>query len=155
MYLTEDQLEIILQTPYFTVPVTESTVQYSLYRGRFNIRLSTIRFNNTVDVRFMVQHVMNTLLSMYNLNDKLLAVVGYDLVLHSPSHNSYYLWRSNTNQVQFDVANEESIVLNFNSMYRFISKGVNIDLPSLNTNFTNSNVVVDKIVSIVFSFIKI
>jgi hypothetical protein len=155
MYYTKEQLNTLLKTPYFSDPSTVSTINYFMYRGLYNITVTTIRFNNTFDVLSIVQQVMTTLLTKFLINTKLLGAVGYDLVLSDSTNSSMYLWRSNSNYRAFDSFNENVLFLNYNSLYRFIQEGVNVDMHSLNTNFHNSNVTVYKIVAIVFSFIKI
>jgi hypothetical protein len=160
MYLTENQLKTILQAPYFTQPVTDSAVNYALYRGVYNASVYTVRLNLTTvfDENFILQQLMNRLLSRYTFNTKLLCMCGYDLVLVDSNSNpkSYYLWRANSNKVHFDAMHESSFSLTYDNVYRFILNNMyNVHLPSLNINFRHSNVVIDRAIAVVFSFLPL
>ena len=45
MYLSEHELNAILQTPYYSQPYSTSFVNYTFYRGRYNANVLTVRFN--------------------------------------------------------------------------------------------------------------
>jgi thermostable 8-oxoguanine DNA glycosylase len=45
MYLSEHELNAILQTPYYSQPYSTSFVNYTFYRGRYNANVLIICFN--------------------------------------------------------------------------------------------------------------
>jgi hypothetical protein len=45
MYLSEHELDAILQTPYYSQPFNTSFVNYTFYRGRYNANVLIVCFN--------------------------------------------------------------------------------------------------------------
>jgi hypothetical protein len=45
MYLSEHELNAILQTPYYSQPFNTSFVNYTFYRGRYNANVLIVCFN--------------------------------------------------------------------------------------------------------------
>jgi len=45
MYLTESEVNVLLQEPLFSLPVTEFKQNYQLYQGNRKVTPRTIRFN--------------------------------------------------------------------------------------------------------------
>ena len=158
MYLTEAQLNIILNSSFFTVPFTESVVTYRFYRGRTNATVHTLRFNwiNEFNRDVMLQQLITYLMTYFPLNSTLLGSINYDILLVNPGSEpkSYYVWRANSNAHSFNEENETRFVLTYDNVYRFATNALNVNIPDLNINFQTSNVQVEKIVAIVFSFVK-
>lgn len=156
MYLNQTQLTTILNSPYWALPVTENMTNYSLYRGRQNVRVLTIRFNliATFDETRMIQTLMTMLTNYFPVESRLLSSVNYDLLLCEPQSKSYYIWRANTNQALFNVSQETPLKLNYANVFRFSQNSSNVHVPDLSLSFRQSNVVIEKILAIVFTFVR-
>lgn len=159
MYLTAAQVRSILDVPYFTQQATDSVIEYANYRGRFNAKVYTVRFNLTenFDQTFMNRFLINNLLVHFPLNTRLLGSVQYDLLLHNPTdeENSFYIWRANSNQSNTQIGPETMFFFSYNNIFRIIQKAAQIHIPSLNIFFSTSNVVIERVIAIVFSFVKV
>lgn len=159
MYLTEAQLAVLLNTPFFNLPVTENEITYAFYRGHVNATVHTLRFNwtNQFNETFMIQHIIRYLMARFPLNTTLLGSINYDVLLVNPDSEptSYYVWRANSNARHFDENNENLIMLTYNNLYRFIAQATSVHTTTLDLMFSSSNVRIQKILSIVFSFVEI
>jgi hypothetical protein len=85
----------------------------------------------------------------------MLASVRYDFVLRSTPNDpsSYYIWRANTNQAEFDENDEILMAYTHANVIRFIQNAADVHIPDLNIYFSDSNVVIDRCLAIVFSFV--
>ena len=159
MYLTEEEINSIISTPFFTAPVTESVMNYAFYRGRMNATVYTLRFNltPTYSENYLIKFVLDHLLKHFPLNNRVLGSIHYDLLLCNSNIDpkSYYLWRANSNQAHFDTEEETMFTLTYDTVYRFIRKALQVHVPSLNIYFSSSNVVIERALAVVFSFVKI
>ena len=159
MYLTESQLNLLLNNSFFTQPVTESVVDYAVYRGHVKATVHTLRFNLTTDFseNFMIEHTISYLMAQLPINATLLGSINYDLLLKDPNSDpkSYYIWRANSNARNFDEQNEILFKLTYDNIYRFVSNAHQVHIPSLSINFRSSNVIVDKPLALVLSFLKL
>lgn len=157
-YLTENQVASILQTAHFSSPFTETKTNYSLYRGRTNTTVLTLRFNLSGSNEFHVTTVHNILLQKLRFHFptvvELLTSVDYDLLLKDASSttSSYYIWKANSNRHQFDQSRESMLAINAPSVYRFVEGLYLNDIDQLNIFFSNSNVIVLGVLAIVCSF---
>jgi hypothetical protein len=159
MYLNQMQLNSILQTPYYSLPCTESWTDYVLYRGQHNTSVYTVRFNVTAqfDDTIISETLTHNLFLHFAGNSRLLGTVGYDILLRDPVANpsSFYIWKANSNQHRFDQSAETVIFMTHVNVIRF-ARGINHnDINQLNLNFRNSQVCVDRILAIVCSFMLI
>ncbi len=156
MYLNQHQLNVILQSPYYALAVTENVTDYGFYRGRRNVRVLTLRFNliATFDENRMIQSIFTTLLNYFPLDARLLGSVNYDLLLCDPELQSFYIWRANTNQAHYNVSQETPFVLNYANVYRFCQNSSHVHVPDLAINFRSSKVVIDRILAIVLTFVR-
>ena len=159
MYLDENQLKALLDTPYYSVPCTESWIHYELYRGQYNTSILTLRFNITDS--FSEELILDTLLEKiimyFPLNSRILASVNYDLVLRDPDSNptSFYIWKANSNQHRFDQNTEIVLVNNPANLARY-ARGIPFEnVSDLNINFRNSQVIVDRLLTVVCSFMLV
>jgi hypothetical protein len=156
MYLNEHQLNMILQTPFFSLPMLESLVEYSIYHNRPNARVLTLRFNfiPTFDENAMIQKVINLVTNYFSMNAKLVGSINYDILLlkRDSEPKSFYIWRANTNQRNFNIQNETQIMVNYPNVYQFCSNATNVNVNNLEANFYDSNVVIDRLLTVVFTF---
>jgi hypothetical protein len=159
MFLTETELNQILQQPTFSLPVRESKVDYTFYHGKSKTQLHTVHFNITsqFNASFMVAYIQDTLTSSpYQLQSTILASVQYDLILSNVKANpkTFYIWRSNSNRTTLNVDQQENLTINYANINRFCENATHVNLADLNANFINSDVIVDRVLSIVFTFIR-
>ena len=156
MYLSESQLQLVLQNPFYSQPSTESTVNYVYYRGHINATVHTLRFNmiDSFSQEFMLQRVFSFLLNMYELGTVLLGSISYDVLLVEPKHSSYYVWRANSNSRFNYVQQETSFRLTYNNLYQIVDTANNVHVPSLDLYFQSSSVQIERVLAIVLSFVK-
>jgi len=156
MYLNFNQLQSILTNNYFTQPVTTSQTSYVYYRRRMNVIVHTMRFNltPTFTENFMIQTVIGYLMHHFTLNTSILASIQYDLLLsHQNNEDSYYIWRANSNSSRINTSEDTMFSLTYNNVFRFVQSAHQVDIPTLNIHFETSNVVIDRALAIVFSFV--
>lgn len=160
-YLTETQVASILKTDHFSSPYTETITKYSLYRGRTNTNVLTLRFNLTGSNEFRLSKVHNILLQRVSFHfpsiSELLTSVDYDLLLQDSSNSkaSYYIWKANSNRHQFDQTRESVLAVNPTSLFHFVETLYLRDIDELNVYFTNSNVIVVQVLAVVCSFMPV
>jgi|694.fasta_scaffold89958_3 hypothetical protein len=159
MYLTLDQVNHVLGSPHYSVPFTESLINYALYRGHLNSKVYTVRFNiiETVNEDFIFNHLYTQLLSRFPLESRFRASIRYDILLCDPKQvpPSYYIWRANSNHPNYNENNEIVLELSPDHLFQFTENCLNIPIPDLEIDFRNSNVIVAKVLAIVFSFATI
>lgn len=156
--LTESELNAVLKESFFTVPHTVNRTFYKYYRGRARVTVLTVRFNliASFDKRTMMRKLLSILDENFVLQTRMLASVRYDFVLRSTPNNSpssYYIWRANTNQAEFDENDEILMTYTHANVIRFFQNAADVHIPDLNIYFSNSNVVIDRCIAIVFSFV--
>ena len=119
----------------------------------------TLRFNYlpTFSEDLLFQIVSTKLMSMYPIQTRLLGSFQYDLLLCNNDANpkTYYIWRSNSNQRNFDEAHEILFSLNYVNTHRFVQAVVQNNFNDLNTNFLNSKVTIERPLSVVLSFLPV
>lgn len=158
MYLSEHELDNVLSHPFFTNPITDSLTEYQVYRGKYRAKVLTIRFNiinqTDLDENFVLS-TLNNVLFKYDieLNTRLLASFNYDILLFSPTLNTYYIWRSNSNNQNL-VNDELSFTYTYNNLYILVQNALLKHLTSLDIYFSHSNVTIKAILAVVFSFVK-
>lgn len=161
MYLSRSQVQTLLNSPYYKQPVTKSIFDYTLYRGKLNVRVITVRFNlnekDPINSKLILSQLVAVLSSEFSMGTHLLGSINYDLLLVDPKSNpkSYYIWRANSNASNFQQENETHVVFSYDNLYRFVNKAAQIHVPDIEINFANSNIDIDRILTIVFSFMKI
>lgn len=153
-YLTQGQIDSMLQTPFFTKPVTENVVQYVLYRGRFDVLVHTYRYNLTpnFDVSVISRHLVPALLKHHPMGTRLLGNVTFDLLLRKPNTDSFYIWRANSNASSITTQQETPLMLNYQTMWTFANDAVQIHRDELDAFFVESNVIIVRPLAIVLSF---
>ena len=158
VYLSEADLNAVLNDSFFTEPMTVNRLAYRFYRGRSKVTVLTVRFNliPSFNKQAMVRNLMHVLDTHFNLQDRIVGSVRYDLVLRN-SHaepTTFYIWRAKTNQSEFDENAEISVAYTHANIYRFCQDATNIHIPDLNIFFSESSVVIDRCIAIVFSFVS-
>ena len=87
--------------------------------------------------------------------------VNFDVLLASRLQQQadvrqFYIFRANSNNCRVNVAeNEFMLPLTYQQIFRLVTHAQNTQINDLEIYFTNSDVVVDQILTIVFSFFKI
>lgn len=156
MYLSQSQLNQILKSPFFSNQVTEDVTKYVAYRGKLNCTVYTIRFNMSAqfDENYMKDYLIRNVVTKYKLGSRLLASIQYDFLLVDPNSNpsSYYIWKANSNLLTFNNDNENMLTLTYDNLFRFIQDAAYVDIPSLAINFRTSNVTIERVLAVVFSF---
>ncbi len=156
MYLSKSQLDHILKQPFFSNQVTEDMTHYVAYRGKLNCAVYTVRFNMNVkfDEHYMKDYLIGNVMKNFRLGSRLLASIQYDFLLVDPNSNppSYYIWKANSNLSTFNHDNENLLTLTYDNLFRFMQNAAVVDIPSLAINFRASNVIIERVLAIVFSF---
>jgi len=165
MYLTQFEVDAILQHPYFTVPFTEDVTNYILYRGRLHANVLTLRFNitRTFNETYMLAMCVERVLEHYVVNTPLRMSILYDLLLEGPSADNdddsdvrqYYIWRANSNRRTFNDDNEIIMSVNMAELNRHCRNAANIHLPDLDVHFKSSKITIQRLIAIVFTFVEV
>ncbi len=155
MYLTEQEVNSVLQSSYYRDPVTETVFHYRSYRGRAYVNVFTLRFNITPSFNesFVVRHLLERLPTHYALQSNVLGSVQYDLLLVNPDRTSFYIWRANSNRVHFNEQEEIKLTLSYANLMRFCQYSLRFHTPDLNTYFKSSNVSIDRVLALVYTFV--
>jgi hypothetical protein len=159
MYLTEAQVLSILSSDFFQTSFTSRKVHYSLYQGKTNATVHTLRFNcnENFDPLTVRAGIYQYLTEQFPTNAVLLGSISYDFLLVDPSQNpkSYYIWRSNSNAVHFTPHEESYFTLSYMNVANFVRSIFNMDASSFDVNFENSKVTIERILAVVLTFMKI
>lgn len=162
MYLSRSELNALLKKSYFSTLLSKSVHQYALYRGHFNARVLTLRYS-TLAPEFnetrMINSVLSEVLAFFPPSVKTVrGLIEYDVILQAqpldPVNPSYYFYRANSN-VNPGPNPETLVALNHDALFLFIHQAAQILPTDLDLYFSNSNVSVERITSIVFSFISV
>lgn len=128
--------------------------------------VTTLRYNvgPTFDPQNMIRSLIPTLENKYTPNSTLIVSVSYDILLESTSSGSsssntslpsYYIWRANSNQNTFDAPRETVLKLNPANIVRLASEAYPPLLAELNLFFQTSKVGINRILTVVFSFMPL
>jgi hypothetical protein len=165
MYMNISEVNTLLQNPLFTAPVTESIQDYEFYRGRRKVTIFTVRFNvvPTFNLLFMRADLDDKLSSHYPRGVTLSVAVTYDLLLRSNPRDddddisppSYYIWRANTNQRSLDREDndfDKTMYFTDHNVFTLCKNAARIDANELNIEFADSDVSIDRVLTIVLTF---
>jgi hypothetical protein len=159
MYLTLNQVNYVLSSSHYSVPFTESVINYALYRGHFNTQVYTVRFNKieSLNEDFIFNHLYTQLLIRFPNIPRFKASIRYDLLLSDPKQDepSFYVWRANSNHRNYDENNEIVLEHSPDDLFQFVNNCLNVHIPDLEIDFHNSSVIIVKVLAIVFSFVPI
>jgi len=88
------------------------------------------------------------------LNLQILASVHYDLLVCNAKADpkTYYIWRSNTNRTTLNVDHQLNMTITYANINRFCENVTTISLSDLEVNFSASDVTVDRLIAVVFTF---
>ena len=157
MYLTLLELNALLRKPYFTEFSHKSSSQYALYRGHFNATVLTLRYSvlsPAYDFENMLTHTIRETIKFFSPHHKSVrGLIEYDLILKANEEESYYFWRANSNRAPAVPNSEATLAMTHNDIFLFIRHVNRLNPDDLNIFYTNSNVVVDRVVSVIFTFI--
>jgi hypothetical protein len=156
MYLSESEVSILLKHPFYSTHSTENTYKYVMYRDKFNVDVYTLRYNILADFdeNVMFNSVLHRVMDRFSGN--IVCMTDYDLLLCAQDSDpkSYYLWRANSNQRQKNT-NETVMPLTYDNLFLYIKNSANFHIPSLNVEFHSSNVTIERVLSIVFTFLNV
>jgi hypothetical protein len=158
MYLTESEVNVLLQEPLFSLPVTEFKQNYQLYQGHRKVTPRTIRFNlvPNFEPSIIQAYLQEKLTSYYRFGSELSISVQYDFLLcnYNATPKTFYIWRANTNQTTLEKDDDidVKITLNYYNIKQICTNATSIDFDQLNINFVTSDVTMDRVLAIVFTF---
>jgi hypothetical protein len=159
MYLTLNQVNHVLSSSHYSVPFTESLINYDLYRGHLNSQVYTVRFNiiESVNEDFIFNHLYTQLLNRFPQAPCFQASIRYDILLSDSKQDppSFYIWRANSNNPNYDENVEIVLEHSADHLFQFINNCLNVHIPDLEIDFRNSNVIIVKVLALVFSFATI
>jgi hypothetical protein len=160
MWISSEQLPIILKHKWYSAPFTESSTNYVMYHDRMNVDVYTLRFNlysPTFSEDWMLDTLLSKVMDRFSNASTVVGVTGYDMLLSSqdPNEKTYYIFRANSNQRQSSHTIETVLSLDQHEIFLFGREASNVDLNDLAVEFRSSGVVIAAILSIVFSFFSL
>ena len=142
--------------------MSKNVTQYALYRSHFNVSVLTLRYGVLIEEfteNRMINSVINEVMAHFPPSVKnVRALIQYDVILRANPvdqvNDSFYFWRANSNSSQ--TPHQETILtLNHDSIFLFIRSAAHVLISDLDLFFVNSNVSIEKITSIIFTFISV
>ena len=158
MWILADQLGPVLNHEWFTVPSTESSINYTLYNNRTHVNVYTLRFNMrspNYTHESMIDDLIKKVMAQFPKSKSILGNIQYDMLLvsHKDPDPSYYLWRANSNQRTTSRSTEETLLqVDQGQLYLFGQKATEVDMAELNVDFQSSGIVIAELLTIVFTF---
>lgn len=159
MYLDRQELNNLLTKNYFKNFLSKNVSHYALYRKHFNVSVLTLRYSLLAPEfteNKMHNSIINEVFSFFPPSTKTVrGLIEYDVILKSnildQENPSYYFWRANSNVNP--VPNRETLI-NFthDAIFLFIQSAAHIMPTDLDIFYANSNVSVETITSIIFTF---
>jgi hypothetical protein len=123
-----------------------------------------VRFNveNALFNESFIQSILHAQIEdVYTINTNLRVSIFYDLVLENNRLNeheerSYYIWRANSNRRSFDDESDEKFMLfNAPNLIQWVRQALQVHLADLNVNFEPSNVTINRLLAVVFTFVNV
>lgn len=144
---------MILRSPYFSTPVTESWTDYFYYRGKMKASVLTLRFNNTPEFSAdMVEHrLLERLYFYFGSMSTVDVIVDYDVLLRD-GRDSFYIWRSNSNRHHVDQSDEFQLTILPPQIHELTNRLCIDPTRILDNKFLSSSVSVDRMLAVVCSF---
>ncbi len=158
MWVPANALGPILKKPWFTDLMTVTNVHYEIYRDMSNVNVSTLRFNlNNSDYseNRMLDMIMKYVMNKFKENTDIIGIIDYDLLLVNnidPNAPSYYIFTANSNQRVSTNTKETRFLLTRDQLYLFARRALQINIPELEIDFKDSNLVISSVIAIVFTF---
>jgi len=157
MWITSEQLVPVLKHHWFVTKYTESTLNYTLYNNRNDVKVYTLRLNlrsPNYTHEDMIDEMMHKVMNNFPEAESLIGSIEYDMLLVNNKEDppSYYLWRANSNQ-RSDSSREETLLKkDYHQLYFFGRKATESNMSDLNIQFESSSVVIADLLTIVFTF---
>ena len=154
-YLGRQELNQLLQNEWFTQFESFHVHNYALYRGRVNATVLTLRYNiesPQFDQETMIENVIRRTMQQFSNEPRIVGLIEYDLLLRQPDMESFYIWRANSNVARHLPNAEQTIVVGFDELYLYIRNALQMNPVDLNVYFRSSNVTIEKIIAVVFTF---
>ncbi len=157
MYLSKSELDSLLKKDYFTTFLHTNVTKYALYRGHYNANVLTLRYSvlsPSFTENDMIQSCITETMKFFSPKQKSVrGLIEYDFVLKA-DQQSYYFWRANSNRTP--LPNSETILsLTYDDIFLFIQNVAYPNPSDFDIFFANSNVSVDMITSVIFTFISV
>jgi hypothetical protein len=156
MWIPAEQLDPVLKHHWYMSKYTESNLNYTLYNNRSQVKVYTLRFNlrsQNFSHENMLEEMINKVFSHFPKAESIIGSIQYDMLLVSTKEDvpSYYLWRANSNHRTLPT--EETLLKkDHNQLYLFGQKAMEANLAELNIQFQSSDVVIQELLTIVFTF---
>ena len=158
MWVPANALGAILKKPWFTDPMTVTEYTYAMYRDMNDVNVSTLRFNlnspGYSETR-MIDMLMNYVMNKFKENTDIIGITDYDLLLVSnvdPAAPTYYIFTANSNQRVSNNTKETRFLLTRDQLFLFARRAAQINIPELEIDFKDSNLVISSVIAIVFTF---
>jgi hypothetical protein len=157
MWITSEQLVPVLKHHWFVTKYTESTLNYTLYNNRNDVKVYTLRLNlrsPNYTHEDMIDEMMNKVMNNFPEAESLIGCIEYDMLLVNNKEDppSYYLWRANSNQRSGSSREETLLKKDYHQLYIFGRKATEANMSDLNIQFESSSVVIAELLTIVFTF---
>jgi hypothetical protein len=162
MYISRAELAALLKKPYFNSFLSRDVSNFALYRGHFNAKVLTLKYSVLAPdytENAMITSVITEVMNYFPPRQKTIrGLIEYDVVLKAnPTeeiNESYYFWKANSNTHQ-GLQSETTLNFTYDSIFHFIRNAAKVNPNDLDLFFVNSNVSVDRITTIVFTFISV
>jgi hypothetical protein len=151
MWVPANALGPILKKPWFTDLMTVTNVHYEIYRDMSNVNVSTLRFNlNNSDYseNRMLDMIMKYVMNKFKENTDIIGIIDYN----APR---YYIFTANSNQRVSTNTKETRFLLTRDQLYLFARRALQINIPELEIDFKDSNLVISSVIAIVFTFTSV
>ena len=102
----------------------------------------------------MIESVIQTTMNHFSSQQTVLGLIEYDLLLMQPNPESFYIWRANSNISRNIPNDEQTLLLNHENLFLFIREAARVIPTDLEVHFRTSNVVINRVIAIVFTFIS-
>ena len=141
--------------------MTVTNVHYEIYRDMSNVNVSTLRFNlNNQDYSEsrMLDMLMKYVMNKFKENTDIIGIIDYDLLLVNNidlNAPSYYIFTANSNQRVSTNTKETRFLLTRDQLYLFARRALQINIPELEVDFKDSNLVISSVIAIVFTFTSV
>jgi hypothetical protein len=141
--------------------MTVTNVHYEIYRDMSNVNVSTLRFNlnsNEFNEDRMINMLMDYVMNEFQENHDIIGIIDYDLLLVNnmdPNAPSYYIFTANSNQRVSSSTKETRFLLTRDQLYLFARRALQINIPELEIDFKDSNLVISSVIAIVFTFTSV
>jgi hypothetical protein len=160
--MNKSELSHLLKKEYFQRFLHKNVSQFALYRGHFNATVLTLKYSILVPEfteNNMIDSILKEVFNFFPPQQKSVrALIEYDVVLKAfpldQIEDSYYFWKANSNRNS--VPNSETMLqLTHDAIFMYIRNAAQINPTDLDLYYVNSNVSVDRITSIIFTFISV